>query len=716
MKQIIDNRYEIIKRLGSGGMADVYLARDTHLGRDVAIKILYKRYANDEEFVARFRQEAQSAAGLNHPNIVSIYDRGEAEGSYYIAMEYLEGLSLKDLIAKRGKLKPLEAIGIAGQILQALEFAHEHHVIHRDIKPHNIIINGRGQVKVTDFGIAQAGSTSQMTETGAIIGTAQYLSPEQAGGKAVEQGSDLYSVGVVLYEMLTGRVPFDGENPVAIAIKHLSDKPVPPQALVPEIPDNLNTVVIRALAKKPRDRYASAKEFLNDLERCRQNLPVATDADKTAVIAPAAMATTKPYSFPPYHDRLRSFFGFERLSNTYYSWISPAVKKIFNYLIDSTSIPLSLSLALALITSSAFFIASSAFFTILEYLHVFETPFGLGHLIITVGSRLTLLGALIGASVGYLAGHNLNKGANDREKIISAMVVSHMDAFVGIIIFFFLSSFISFTLDSLSAVYSWTSVFSFTNVLAHSFFLLSVMALYCSTKGFYKANRLKTRENVFATVLKESFSYKFYQQIILPIFGLFSEAIAPVKKILVWSRALLNGAMWAISFFLIYVFTWTGFFRLTNWVGSQIDHRVDANSFFGPFWPLVVALAITGFLTGYLYYKYPREQSRQQTRRSSYHSIITSFIAVTTIIVSQLPAEIYLREKAIKSPFFQQVLSFFIHHTNSIAYIAALLTALYAFGIRWKQIRRASQVIDSSNVQPIRENEIHNEKRLASVK
>ncbi len=250
MPDIIDNRYEIIRRLGSGGMADVFLARDTHLGREVAIKVLYQRYADDNEFVARFRREAQSAAGLNHPHIVSIYDRGEADGSYYIAMEYLEGRSLKQVISERGPLEPALAIDISEQILQALQFAHENNVIHRDIKPHNIIINSRNQVKVTDFGIARAGSAARMTETGSIIGTAQYLSPEQAKGLAVEQGSDLYSLGIVLYEMLTGQVPFEGENPVAIALKHLSDAPVPPQALNPEIPDNLNAVVMKALAKE----------------------------------------------------------------------------------------------------------------------------------------------------------------------------------------------------------------------------------------------------------------------------------------------------------------------------------------------------------------------------------------------------------------------------------------------------------------------------------
>ena len=292
--EILDNRYEIIKRLGSGGMADVFLARDRDLGREVAIKILYERYARDDEFVARFRREAQAAAGLNHPHIVSIYDRGEADGSYYIAMEYLEGKSLKDVIIEHGKLPPAQAISVAGQILQALQFAHDHNVIHRDIKPHNIVINGQGQVKVTDFGIARAGTSAKMTETGSILGTAQYLSPEQAKGKAVEQGSDLYSVGVVLYEMLTGQVPFEGENPVAIALKHLSDDPVPPQVLVPEIPDNLNMVVMRALAKDPRDRYQNAGEFLADLDRVKKNLPVtapaASDTDRTNVIPAAAAA------------------------------------------------------------------------------------------------------------------------------------------------------------------------------------------------------------------------------------------------------------------------------------------------------------------------------------------------------------------------------------------------------------------------------------------
>ena len=218
--RLFDGRYELLGRLGAGGMATVWLAEDTSLHRKVAIKVLAERYAEDEQFVERFRREAQSAAGLNHPNIVAIYDRGVAEGTYYIAMEYLEGPTLKDVIDERGGLEPNRAIDFATQILAALRFAHNHGVVHRDIKPHNVVVSGDGRLKVTDFGIARAGA-SQMTEVGSIVGTAQYLSPEQARGEVVGPPSDLYSVGIVLYEMLTGRVPFEGDSAVAIAMKHL---------------------------------------------------------------------------------------------------------------------------------------------------------------------------------------------------------------------------------------------------------------------------------------------------------------------------------------------------------------------------------------------------------------------------------------------------------------------------------------------------------------
>src|SRR5919204_52372 len=217
---LFDGRYKILRKLGAGGMADVYLAEDQELGRRVAIKILNDRHAADDQFVERFRREAKNAAGLSHPNIVSIYDRGTAEGTYYIAMEYLEGRSLKELILSRGPAPARIAIEYARQILGALRFAHRNGIVHRDIKPHNVLVDSEGRLKVTDFGIARAGA-SQMTEAGSIIGTAQYLSPEQAKGAPVDQTSDLYSVGVVLYELLTGTVPFTGDTPVEIAMKHL---------------------------------------------------------------------------------------------------------------------------------------------------------------------------------------------------------------------------------------------------------------------------------------------------------------------------------------------------------------------------------------------------------------------------------------------------------------------------------------------------------------
>ncbi len=223
-------RYRVTRKLGGGGMADVYLAEDQELGRRVAVKILHERYANDEQFVERFRREATHAAGLSHPNIVSIFDRGEADGSYFIVMEYVEGKTLKELIRGRGPCPIPVAIAYTRQILSGLRYAHRNGVVHRDIKPHNVIVDPEGVVKVTDFGIARAGA-SQMTEEGAIIGTAQYLSPEQARGAPVDQTSDLYSTGIVLYELLTAEVPFSGDTPVEIAMKHLSEIPDPPSEL-----------------------------------------------------------------------------------------------------------------------------------------------------------------------------------------------------------------------------------------------------------------------------------------------------------------------------------------------------------------------------------------------------------------------------------------------------------------------------------------------------
>jgi serine/threonine protein kinase/beta-lactam-binding protein with PASTA domain len=296
--RLFDGRYQLQGRLGSGGMATVYLAEDTSLHRKVAIKVLAERYAEDEQFVERFRREAQSAAGLNHPNIVAIYDRGVAEGTYYIAMEYLAGPTLKDMIDERGGLEPNQAIGFATQILAALRFSHNHGVVHRDIKPQNVVVSPDGRLKVTDFGIARAGA-SQMTEVGSIVGTAQYLSPEQARGEVVGPPSDLYSVGIVLYEMLTGRVPFDGDSAVAIAMKHLSEEPVPPSVYAPGTPRALEQVVLRALAKDAGDRYQTAEEMSADLDRARRGVALSPRTEQMTRVLPPTQTARQTRVEPP---------------------------------------------------------------------------------------------------------------------------------------------------------------------------------------------------------------------------------------------------------------------------------------------------------------------------------------------------------------------------------------------------------------------------------
>lgn len=264
----IDDRYRVEYLLGSGGMADVYCATDLQLDREVAIKLLYSRFAQDPEFVERFRREASAAAGLQHQHVVSVYDRGEWGGTYYIAMEYLQGRTLKAIINEYGALDSDWAIDMTRQILSAARFAHRRNVIHRDFKPHNVIVDDDGLATVTDFGIARAGA-SDMTQTGSIMGTAQYLSPEQAQGHAVSEQSDLYSIGVILYEMVTGQVPFDGESAVTIALKHVSEVPTPPCSINPAISPQLQAVIMRALAKDQGQRFATADEFIAALDQAR---------------------------------------------------------------------------------------------------------------------------------------------------------------------------------------------------------------------------------------------------------------------------------------------------------------------------------------------------------------------------------------------------------------------------------------------------------------
>jgi eukaryotic-like serine/threonine-protein kinase len=282
--QVVDGRYRLIARLGSGGMADVWCADDQMLDRRVALKFLHERFAQDQQFVERFRREAQSAAGLQHPNVVGVYDRGEWEGRPWIAMEYVEGASLKDLIARGVSVG--EAVELIRQVLAGARFAHARGIIHRDLKPQNVLVDADGRARVADFGIARAGA-SEITQTGSVLGTAQYLSPEQAQGQDVTAASDLYSIGVMLYETLTGRVPFEGESPVAVALKQVSEQPRPPSELNPEVPPALDAVVMRALAKEPANRFASADEFLRALDAAEADPSGGTLGD-TAAYAPVA--------------------------------------------------------------------------------------------------------------------------------------------------------------------------------------------------------------------------------------------------------------------------------------------------------------------------------------------------------------------------------------------------------------------------------------------
>jgi eukaryotic-like serine/threonine-protein kinase len=318
--EISGGRYALSKLLGAGGMAEVFLARDRILGRDLALKVLREDYAKDAAFVSRFRREAVSAASLNHPHVVQVYDQGRSEdGRLYITMEYVPGGNLKDLILRRGPLDPAEAARLASQVAEALGIAHERGIVHRDVKPQNVLIDEAGEAKVADFGIALAASTSTTSGTNRVFGTASYMSPEQAMGERVGPESDLYSLGGVLYEMLTGRVPFAAEGPLATAMKHVTERPIPPRKRDPLVPEAMDALVMGLLAKSPENRYGSAAELVEDLRRSLEGVPPAfagAAGYSETVRSPAVAAVPAPANteggapgFPPGGGRRRKSIG-----------------------------------------------------------------------------------------------------------------------------------------------------------------------------------------------------------------------------------------------------------------------------------------------------------------------------------------------------------------------------------------------------------------------
>jgi len=292
---VFGRRYRVTERIGTGGMADVYKAVDETLGRTVAVKVMHARFASDPEFVDRFRHEASAAANLSHPSIVNIYDYGVEAGTYYIVMELVRGTDLKAVVKQRGALDPIKVAEYGVQVCAALTVAHGYGIIHRDIKPQNIVLTPDGAIKVMDFGIARA-VDSDATQTGSVLGTAQYVSPEQAQGRRLGPESDLYSLGVVLYELSTGRLPFDGDTPVSVALKHVNDVPVPPRSVNPQIPPALEAVILKAMEKDPTRRYRSADDMRDDLQRVIAGRAVVAQprVDDTTVMPIIDRSTTAP--------------------------------------------------------------------------------------------------------------------------------------------------------------------------------------------------------------------------------------------------------------------------------------------------------------------------------------------------------------------------------------------------------------------------------------